>query len=52
MLDVRLDRQAVLLGNHDQVPLRPDMLLSATIKVDRLPLVAWIGESVFGVAQK
>jgi membrane fusion protein len=52
VLDVSLERQTVQLSADRQVPLRPDMLLAATIKVDRLPLVAWIGESVFGVAQK
>ena len=52
VLDVSLERQTVLLGDNHPVPLRPDMLLSASIEVDRLPLIAWIGESVFGVAQK
>jgi membrane fusion protein len=52
VLDVSLERQTVQLNADRQVPLRPDMLFSATIKVDRLPLIAWIGESVFGVTQK
>ncbi|MFO1079841.1 MAG: HlyD family efflux transporter periplasmic adaptor subunit [Reyranellaceae bacterium] len=52
VLDVAIERQAVSVGPEREVPLRPDMLFSATIKVERLPMLAWIGESVFGVGQK
>jgi membrane fusion protein len=51
VLDVVVERQAVVLGVDRQAPLRPDMLLSATIEIDRRPLLAWIGESAFGIAQ-
>ena len=39
------------LADDREAPLRPDMLLKAAIEIDRRPLLAWIGESVFGVAQ-
>lgn len=52
VLDVVIERQSVALGGDRQAYLRPDMLLSATIEVDRRPLLAWMGESVFGVAQR
>jgi membrane fusion protein len=51
VLDIALQRQAVALGGERQAALRPDMLLTATIEIDRRPLLAWIGESVFGVTQ-
>ncbi|MBS0521603.1 MAG: HlyD family efflux transporter periplasmic adaptor subunit, partial [Proteobacteria bacterium] len=51
VLDVAIDRQAVALGDGREAPLRPDMLFSATIEADRRPILAWIGESVFGVSQ-
>jgi membrane fusion protein len=51
ILDVAIQRQSVALGDDRQAALRPDMLLTATIEVDRRPLLAWIGESVFGVSQ-
>lgn len=51
MLDVALERQAVSLGAGQEVALRPDMLLSATIRVEHRSLLAWIGESVLGVTQ-
>jgi membrane fusion protein len=52
VLDVAIDRQKVALGGHVEAPLRPDMLLKAAIEIDRRPLLAWIGESVFGVSQR
>jgi membrane fusion protein len=52
VLDVVIDRQAVALGGERAAPLRPDMLFSATIEVDRRPILAWVAESVFGVAQR
>jgi membrane fusion protein len=52
VLDVAIDRQKVELGGHREAPLRPDMLLKAAIEIDRRPLLAWIGESVFGVSQR
>jgi membrane fusion protein len=52
VLDVLIERQSVTLGDERQVALRPDMLFSATIEIDRRPLLAWIGESVFGVSQR
>lgn len=48
---VSIERQSVALGEGRQAPLRPDMLLSAIIEVDRRPLLTWIGDSVFGVSQ-
>jgi membrane fusion protein len=52
VLDVAIERQQVAVGGDRQVHLRPDMLFSATIQVDRRPILAWVGESVFGVAQR
>ena len=52
VLDVVLERQHVARGGDRHAHLRPDMLFSATIEVDRRPILAWIGESVFGVAQR
>jgi multidrug resistance efflux pump len=52
MLEVDIERQSVALGEHRQAPLRPDMLFTATIEIDRRPLLAWIDESVFGIAQR
>jgi len=51
VLEVAIQRQSVAVGDDRQAALRPDMLLTATIEVDRRPLLAWIGESVFGVSQ-
>jgi membrane fusion protein len=51
VLDVVIERQSVALGGDREAALRPDMLFSATIEVDRRPLLAWIDESVFGVSQ-
>jgi membrane fusion protein len=51
VLQVAIERQSVSLGGDRQATLRPDMLLTATIEIDRRPLLAWIGESIFGVAQ-
>jgi membrane fusion protein len=51
VLEVAIHRQSVALGDDHQAALRPDMSLTATIEVDRRPLLAWIGESVFGVSQ-
>jgi len=50
--DVAIERQKVALGSHRDAPLRPDMLLKAAIEIDWRPLLAWIGESVFGVSQR
>ncbi len=52
LLDVSIERQTVTVGPGQDVPLRPDMLLSATIRIEHRSLLAWIGESVLGVAQK
>lgn len=52
MLDVSIERQGVTVGPGQEVPLRPDMLLSATIRVEHRSLLAWIGEGVLGVGQK
>jgi membrane fusion protein len=51
VLDVAIQRQNVMLGGERQAALRPDMLLTATIETDQRTILAWIGESVFGVAQ-
>ncbi len=51
VVDVAIQRQRVALGREQLATLRPDMLLTATIEIDRRPLLAWIGESVLGVAQ-
>jgi membrane fusion protein len=52
VLEVDIERQSVAVGDQRHVPLRPDMLFTATIEIDRRPLLAWIDESVFGVAQR
>jgi hypothetical protein len=52
VLDVAIRRQSVMLGGDRQAALRPDMLLTATIETDQRTILAWIGESVFGVAQR
>jgi hypothetical protein len=41
----------VALGGDGQAQLRPDMTFNAMIEIDRRPLLAWIGESVFGVSK-
>jgi membrane fusion protein len=52
VLDVAIRRQSVMLGGDREAALRPDMLLTATIETDQRTILAWIGESVFGVAQR
>jgi membrane fusion protein len=52
VLDVSVERQSVSLGGDRQAPLRPDMMFTATIEIDRRPLLAWLGESVFGVSER
>jgi len=52
VLDVAIRRQSVTLDGERQAALRPDMLLTATIETDRRTILGWIGESVFGVAQR
>ena len=52
VLDVAIRRQSVTLAGDRQAALRPDMLLTATIETDQRTILAWIGESVFGVAQR
>lgn len=51
VLDVVLERRTVPSGGSRQVHLRPDMTLTAMIEIDRRPLLAWIGDSLFGVSQ-
>lgn len=51
VLDVILERRTVPSGGARQVQLRPDMTLTAMIEIDRRPLLAWIGDSLFGVSQ-
>jgi membrane fusion protein len=51
VLDVAIQRQSVRVGGEHEAALRPDMLLTATIETDKKSVLAWIGESVFGVAQ-
>lgn len=51
VLEVVLERQTVGSGGGGQAALRPDMTLSAMIEIDRRPLVAWIGDSLFGISQ-
>lgn len=51
VLEVAIERQSVTLGDERQAPLRPDMILTAIIEVDRRPLLTWVADSVFGVAQ-
>jgi hypothetical protein len=38
-------------GGAGQLQLRPDMTLTAMIEIDRRPLLAWIGDSLFGISQ-
>jgi membrane fusion protein len=52
MVDVAIERQRIAMANGRWGSLRPDMLLSASVEVDRSPLLSWVGESVFGVAQR
>ena len=52
VLDVAIQRQSVRVGGEHEAALRPDMLLTATIETDKKSVLAWIGESVFGVAQR
>ena len=52
VLDVAIRRQSVMLGGDREAALRPDMLLTATIETDQRTILAWIGESVFGVAHR
>jgi len=52
VLDVAIRRQSVMLGGDREAALRPDMLLTATIETDQRTILAWIGESVFGVGQR
>jgi membrane fusion protein len=51
VLDVVLERQTVPSGGAGLAHLRPDMTLTAMIEIDRRPLLAWIGDSLFGVSQ-
>jgi membrane fusion protein len=51
VLDVAIQRQSVRVGGEQEAALRPDMLFTATIETDKKSVLAWIGESVFGVAQ-
>jgi membrane fusion protein len=51
LLDVSIERQSVSVGAGQEVALRPDMLLSANIRVEHRSLLAWIGENVLGVSQ-
>jgi len=50
VLDVVLDRQTVPSGGEAVARLRPDMTLTAMIEIDRRPLIAWIGDSLFGIS--
>lgn len=52
LLDVSIERQTVTVAPGQDVALRPDMALSANIRIEHRPLFAWIAESVFGVDQK
>jgi membrane fusion protein len=52
MVEVEIERQHVAMAHGRRTSLRPDMLLSASVEVDRSPLLSWMGESVFGVAQR
>lgn len=51
VLEVAIERQTVMLGEERQGLLRPDMILTAIIEVDRKPLLTWVADSVFGVSQ-
>jgi membrane fusion protein len=51
VLDVVLERRTVPSGGATQLQLRPDMTLTAMIEIDRRPLLAWIGDSLFGISQ-
>lgn len=51
VLDVVLERQTVPSGGTGLAHLRPDMTLTAMIEIDRRPLLAWIGDSLFGISQ-
>lgn len=51
LLDVSIERQSVTVGAGQEVMLRPDMLLSATIRVEHRSLLAWVSETLLGVSQ-
>ncbi|MBY0319027.1 MAG: HlyD family efflux transporter periplasmic adaptor subunit [Reyranella sp.] len=51
VLEVVLERQTVPSGGAGLAQLRPDMTLTAMIEIDRRPLLAWIGDSLFGISQ-
>lgn len=51
VLEVVLERQTVPSGGAGLAHLRPDMTLTAMIEIDRRPLLAWIGDSLFGISQ-
>jgi hypothetical protein len=52
MVDVDIERQHIATAHGRRAALRPDMLLAASVEVDRSSLLSWIGESVFGIAQR
>jgi len=52
MVDVEIERQQIATAHGRRTLLRPDMLLSASVEVDRSPLLSWVGESVFGIVQR
>jgi membrane fusion protein len=52
MVDVDIERQHIATAHGRQAALRPDMLLAASVEVDRSSLLSWVGESVFGIAQR
>jgi membrane fusion protein len=52
LLDVSIERQSVTVAPGQDVALRPDMALSANIRIEHRSLFAWIAESVLGVDQK
>jgi membrane fusion protein len=52
MVDVDIERQHIATARGRRAALRPDMLLAASVEVDRSSLLSWVGESVFGIAQR
>jgi membrane fusion protein len=52
MVDVDIERQRIAMAHGRWASLRPDMLLSASVEVDRAPLLSWVGESIYGVTQR
>jgi membrane fusion protein len=50
-IDVRLEKQSVSSGNHD-FPLRPGMLASADILLEKRTVFEWVFEPVLALRER